>query len=52
MSNRLGMVPELSRLLLIFISANIPCLGPGAANLFFFLKKGEKYAIRDTNMSA
>jgi hypothetical protein len=27
-------------------------LGPCAANLFFFLKKGEKYAIRDTNMSA
>jgi hypothetical protein len=47
------MVPELSRLLLIFISAIFHAWARVLQTFFFFLKKkGEKYAIRDTNMSA
>jgi hypothetical protein len=51
MSDRLGMVPELSRLLLVFISAIFHAWARVLQTFFFFLK-GEKYAIRDTNMSA
>jgi len=50
MSNRLGMVPELSRLLLVLISAIFHAWAR-VLQTFFFLK-GEKYAIRDTNMSS
>jgi hypothetical protein len=46
------MVPELSRLLLIFISAIFHAWARVLQTFFFFKKKGEKYAIRDTNMSA